>query len=36
MTTPGDPGSRLPITLDATFDGESAPVPLDAAARLGA
>ena len=33
MTTPGDPGLRLPIKLDSTSNGEFAPVPLDAAAR---
>jgi hypothetical protein len=33
MTTPGDPGPRLPIKLDSTSNGEFTPVPLDAAAR---
>ena len=30
MTTPGDPGLRLPIKLDSTSNGEFTPVPLDA------
>ena len=33
MTTPDDAAPRLPIKLDATSNGEFAPVPLDAVAR---
>ena len=33
MTTPDAAAPRLPIKLDATTNGEFAPVPLDAAAR---
>jgi len=33
MTAHGDPGTRLPIKLDCTSNGEFAPVPLDPDAR---